>query len=211
MKNLLCCLFACFCFSTAFAQVQVGVRAGLSTTSLSPDDLTLFSEEGRQDLLLQVNDAKFGILFGGLVRVTINDFFIQPELIFTSNQVDFDVTDFTTSNVVTTLRSEKYQYLDIPIMAGYKFSFFRVMGGLEGHVFLNSTSDLFDFDNYSQNFNTLTIGWQIGAGVDVSKLMIDLRFQGNFSKFGNHINFAGREFTFDQSPARLMLSAGWLF
>lgn len=210
MKRLILFLLFGLFLLNASAQIQVGVRAGLSTTNLSPSDLLLVLDN-TEELGLKINDAKFGILAGLLVRIELDRLIIQPELIFTSNRVDFDVTDFSTVSTATQLFTEEYQYLDLPIMVGYKFEFFRIMGGLEGHIFLNSTSDLVDFDNYEQNFSTMTFGWQLGAGIDISKFMIDLRYQGNFSKFGNHITFGGREFQFDQSPSRLMLSAGFLF
>lgn len=196
-----------------FAQVKFGFRAGLGTTDISPNELTLLSSDGRQALGLAVDDANFSIFGGFLVRVEISDFFIQPELIFSSSGVDYKVDDFTNvGETITTIREENYQYLDIPVMVGYKVGgFLRLMLGVEGHVFLNSTSDLFDFENYDQNFDGLTLGWQGGIGIDISKFMLDLRYQGNFSKFGTHIRFAGQQYEFNESPSRLMLSAGFLF
>ncbi len=195
-----------------FSQIEFGFRAGLGTTDISPDQITLLSEDGREALGLAIDDAKFNIFGGFLVRVSIENFFIQPELMFSSNGVDYRVEDFTNAgDVITTVRSERYQYLDIPIMLGYKAGPLRIMAGPEGHIFLNSTSDLFDFENYDQNFSTLTLGWQAGIGVDIGQFMIDLRYQGNFSNFGTHIRFAGQDYEFDESPSRLMLSAGILF
>ncbi len=195
-----------------FSQIQFGFRAGLGTTNISPNQITLLSEDGREALGLAIDDAKFNFFGGFLVRVAIEDFFIQPELMFSSTGVDYEVEDFSdVNNVVTTIRNENYQYLDIPVMFGYKTGPLRLMLGVEGHVFLNSTSDLFDFENYDQNFNTLTVGWQGGIGVDIAQFMIDLRYQGNFSNFGTHIRFAGQDYEFNESPSRLMLSAGILF
>ncbi len=209
-KLLFICLFFALC-TTGFSQIQFGFRAGLGTTDISPTDLTLFSQDGREALGLAIDDAKFNIFGGFLVRIMLDDFFIQPELVFSSNGVDYSVDDLSSpGNVITTVRKERYQYLDIPVMVGYKTGFLRLMLGLEGHVFLNSTSDLFDFENYDQNFDAFTLGWQGGLGVDISKIMIDLRFQGNFTKFGTHIRFAGQEYQFDDSPSRLMLSVGFL-
>lgn len=212
MKKLLfACLFSLLSF-TAFSQIQFGIRAGLGTTDINPNDLTLLSEDGREALGLAIDDAKFNLFGGFLVRIKINNFFLQPELIFSSTGVDYEVDDFSNvGNVITSVRNESYQYLDIPVLFGYKAGFLRLMLGVEGHVFLNSTSDLFDFDNYSQNFDGLTLGWQGGIGIDIAKFMLDLRYQGNFSKFGTHIRFAGNEYQFDESPSRLMLSAGFLF
>jgi hypothetical protein len=213
MKKLIfTCLILLFTLPT-FAQVKFGFRAGLGTTDISPNELTLLSADGREALGLAIDNANFSIFGGFLVRFEIDDFFIQPELMFSSNGVDYKVDDFTNvGETITTIRTENYQYLDIPIMVGYKAGgFLRLMLGVEGHVFLNSTSDLFDFENYDQSFESLTLGWQGGIGIDISKFMLDLRYQGNFSKFGSHIRFADQEYEFDESPSRLLLSLGFLF
>ncbi len=212
MRKLLFISFLVLLGLPAYSQIQFGFRAGLGTTDINPNQITLLSADGREALGLAIDDANFSIFGGFLVRITIDDFFIQPELMFSSNGVDYKVDDFTNvGETITTIRTEKYQYLDIPVMVGYKAGFLRLMLGVEGHVFLNSTSDLFDFQNYDQNFDGLTLGWQGGLGVDISRFMIDLRYQGNFSKFGTHIRFAGNEYQFDESPSRLMLSLGILF
>ena len=82
----------------------------------------------------------------------------------------------------------------------------RLMGGAVGHYFLSSSSELTEFEDYEQKFDNLTYGWQAGIGVDVLNIMLDVRYEGNFSKFGDHIVFSGESFAFDHAPARLLAS-----
>ena len=77
---------------------------------------------------------------------------------------------------------------------GCKFGPLRLMAGPEGHVFLNSTSGLLDIDGYRQDFKGLTLGWQGGVGLDLWNLVVDIRYQGNFNNFGDHITFLGQEY-----------------
>ncbi len=96
-------------------------------------------------------------------------------------------------------------------MLGLRLGPLRIQGGPEGHLFINSTSDLFDVGNYDQNFDKFTVGYIGGVGLDLWNLMVDLRYQGSFQRFGDHINFFGTQYQFSQKPATLSLSAGWLF
>jgi len=79
------------------------------------------------------------------------------------------------------------------------------------HVFLDSTSELFDFANYEQNFDDLTIGYQAGIGLDIWKFVLDFKYEGNFQKYGDHLVFFGNQYQFDDSPGRMIASLGFAF
>jgi len=96
-------------------------------------------------------------------------------------------------------------------MMGFKFGPLRLQGGPVGHVFLNSTSELFDIEGYDQKFDEMTFGYQAGVGLDIWKLVLDVKYEGNFNKTGDHIVFAGQQFNFDQTPGRLLVSVGFAF
>ena len=211
MKRLCLILLLCGITGLAQAQFKLGIKAGVSTTSLDPSDLNLLNENGVEELGLALKEAKFGVHAGLVLRGQIGKFLIQPEILFNSNRVDFETTDLNTPGSLPELRNEKYQYLDIPFLFGYKFGPLRLMAGPEGHVFINSSSELLDFDNYDQKFDEFTFGWLAGIGLDIWNLMIDVRYEGNFSKFGDHIVFAGDEYQFDKSPSRILFSLGITF
>lgn len=192
------------------AQVKVGVKGGLSTFDLEPSNLIILDANDAEDFRLRVADAKFGLHLGIFVQAIAGNFFLQPELVFNSNTVDYSIEDIQGIDPAG-IRDENFQYLDIPLMVGFRFGPLRLGGGPVGHVFLNSTSDLFDFQGYDQNFDRLTYGWQAGAGLDIWKLHLDVRYEGNFSKFGDHILFFGNEYSFDTKPTRFIASIGVSF
>jgi hypothetical protein len=192
------------------AQVRIGFKAGLSSRDVKVEDLDITSG-GVNRLRLELEDANYGINFGLVVRAEFDKFFIQPEAVFNSNSVDFKLQDFGRPNSAAQAIKESYQYLDIPVMLGLRLGPLRIQGGPEGHLFINSTSDLFDVGNYDQNFDKFTVGYVGGVGLDLWNLMVDLRYQGSFQKFGDHITFFGNQYQFSQKPATLSLSAGWLF
>lgn len=193
------------------AQLRLGIKAGLSTTDVKAEELDLLDQGGAKRLGLALKDAKYGVQVGLALQANIGSFVLQPEFNFNSNTVEWSVTDVNNPGIINQVFKEKYQYLDIPLMLGFRIGPLRLQAGPEGHVFLNSTSDLFKFDEYEQNFSNLTVGWLGGAGLDLWNLALDLRYQGNFNKFGDHIRFAGRDYEFSNTPARWMGSVTWFF
>lgn len=196
---------------TAQAQVNFGIRAGVTTTSIDVNDLNILSENGMQNLQLSLQEARYGVHAGILLRFQMKSFFIQPEVLFNSNQSSYTIADAEDMSLIGEVFSEKYQYLDIPVMFGFKAGPVRLNAGPVGHVFINSTSELFDLDGYEQRFDDFTFGWQAGLGLDLWKFTVDVRYEGNFSKYGDHIEFFGRRYAFDQAPSRLIFSVGYLF
>jgi hypothetical protein len=196
--------------ATAAAQTKLGVKGGLSTFDLDARELVVVDEGGAQQLALSIADAKYGIHLGFFLQVGLGNFFFQPELIFNSNTVDYRIEDLA-SGGPDEIRDENFQYLDLPFIVGFRTGPVRIGAGPVGHLFLSSTSDLFDFQGYDQNFDELTIGWQAGIGIDLWKLHIDARYEGNFTEFGNHIIFYGNQYSFDTTPSKLIASVGISF
>jgi hypothetical protein len=194
-----------------YSQIRFGVKGGLLTSSLNQENLAILDAGGVTRLKLALEDANYGVNFGFLIRAEIGDGFLQPEVNFRSNSVNFTLDDLGQPGTPGDILKESYQYFDIPVMVGFRLGPLRLQGGPQGNFFLNSSSDLFDFQDYDQNFKDFTVGYVVGGGLDIWNLMIDLRYQGNFSKFGEHITFFGKQYQFDQSPAQFNLTVGWLF
>lgn len=199
------------CALTLSAQVRIGIRAGLVNLNV-PSSPNNIPEGGRSpELNLDVDEAQFGIQGGLVLQIPLGEkWIIQPEVIFNSNRVDYEVEELRSSGAVRKVLSEKYQYLDIPLLLQYRIGALRLCGGPLGHVYINSTSDLLAYENYEQRFEDLTYGYQIGAGLDIWNIMLDVRYQGNFTRFGDHMYFNDQRYDFDQRPERLIFSLGLL-
>jgi hypothetical protein len=198
-------LFLCVC---AFSQVRWGLRLGLSTSQLEAEDFNIISN-GTDRFTLALKDAQYAIHGGLVIQAEIGNLIFQPEVIFNSNSADLELDDL--QNATTVVTKEKYQYLDIPVMLGYRLGMFRLHLGPVGHIFLNSTSGITDVEGFEEDFDGLTLGWQGGLGLDIGPLALDLRYEGNFNKFGDHINFGGQEYSFSQNPARFLAAVSYMF
>ena len=211
-KKIILPFFLLCYLSTVHGQfLKLGFKVGGSTTTINPPELNILDASGTQSIKLAIKNAQYGIHGGFVLRIKIGSFLIVPEVLLNSNKVDYSIIDINNSMITDSIRSEKYQYLDIPIMLGYKAGPVRLHAGPVGHYYLNSTSELLEIEGYEQNFEQFTFGWQAGVGLDLWKFIVDFRYEGNFSKFGDHILFFNEEYAFDQSPSRFILSVGYLF
>ncbi len=209
-KHLASCLVLLILFAApTYSQLKIGLKGGLSTTELNAEDFNVIRAGGLNDLEVAFKEANYGIHGGLVIRAQFNKFLVQPEILFNSSSVEYDVTDL--SSQITEIKEEKFQYVDIPLLIGFKFGPLRLMGGPEGHIFVDSASDLFDFDDYDQKFDNLTLSWLGGVGLDIWNLMLDVRYEGNFRKFGEHIRFGDQKFDFADTPSRWTFSVGFLF
>jgi len=201
MKNLIFAIFALLLANTAQAQFfGLGLKGGLNTQINHPDDITI-GNGGDPKLNFGVDGRNFGTQFGAYMRFG-KKFFVQPEVLFNSNKIDYKIG---ASGVGEVIKNEKYQFLDIPVLMGVKLGPVRLQAGPVGHYFLKSTSELTDFDGYEARFKQITWGWQGGLNIGFKRISLDLRYEGNFSKQGNHITFFGDQYNFSESPARLIV------
>lgn len=211
MKNRLILLLAC-CFLSvgAYAQIEFGVKAGLATESLQGEEFRL-NREGRQDLLFAIADADYGFQFGALLRIPFSDRFgIQTELTFNSAKTDFSLND-PDNNEGLQVFSERYNDINIPLMASWKLAFLRLQAGPVGHVYVSSVSDLMDEGGIDRTFDSFNLGYTLGGAIDIGPITVDVRYDGNFSRYGEDIMLGDGSIRIDQAPKRWIGSVAYRF
>jgi hypothetical protein len=209
MKRFILVFLSVLMYTLSYSQIEFGIKAGLSSYDLAKDGIVI--KDGNQNLEWNIKNAGYGHHFGIYTRQTVLGVFLEPALLFNSNTVNFDIKKYGENGVFNTIKSEKYNHMDIPVIAGIKFGALRFQGGVVGHLFINSVSDVVDIKGYEQRFKNATYGWQAGTGLDVWKLRLDLMFEGNFDNFGDHITIGGHNYSFASTPSRLMLTMGYKF
>lgn len=200
MKQTLVVIVLLFSAAAARAQFAFGLKGGLQTQLKNPTDITIGS--GDTSFNFGVEDLKFGTQFGLWFRFG-NTIFLQPELVFNSNRTDFKIGETPAVEIVKT---ERYQHLDMPLLVGFTLGPVRVHGGPVGHYFLNSKSELVDFDGYAERWKQFTWGWQAGLTLGTGRFSADIRYEGNFNKYGDQVTFFGDSYHFSNNPARLVLA-----
>ncbi len=196
---------------TAFAQFRIGIRGGLHNLNIEEEGIAVFDDFGDKVLDIALQDVKNGVVGGLVFQIQLGSFLIQPEVLFSNNKVVYEIDNFSDPTLNNELLEEEFQYFDIPILLGYKLGPLRLNAGPEAHVFVNNASDLVRLDFYRENFDDFTFGWLAGAGVDFWKFMLDVRYEGNFSAFGDHIQLGDATVNFNDDPSRWTFSLGFLF
>ncbi|RFZ84657.1 PorT family protein [Mucilaginibacter terrenus] len=176
MKKLL--LTACIVFGGILAsqaqilpKVQFGVKAGANLTSLSSGSGSLSS------------DNRAGYLAGFWARFGALGFNFQPELYITSKNVDINNGS---SNSATT--KAKFTSIDVPLLFGGKVGAFGLGGRFytgpllsfainRDQNFIGATGDAINLRYKDSNF-----AWTVGAGLDVQKISVDLRYEAGLTK-----------------------------
>src|SRR5690606_27759893 len=91
-------------------QVRLGIKGGLSTSDVPVSALVITDERDVDKLRLSVDNEKYGLHLGMFVQAQFNHFFIQPEIVFNSETVDYAVEDLQGATPVRIL-DEMYRNL----------------------------------------------------------------------------------------------------
>jgi len=204
MKNLIL-IFAILIMSQfAFSQVDFGIKAGVNTFDVHDEII----QSNFQDFTLAVREAQYGFHAGIFLRAKIGPVLVQPELVFNSDNIDYTLDQ---GGLGQTIINQKYRAIDLPVLAGFKLGPIRILGGPVAHYQLESITD-FTEDIQTENFSDqINLGYQIGAGFDLKSITVDLRYEGNNTKFGEALTVLGQDFQFAQSRNRLVFTLGYKF
>lgn len=169
MKRIILLSFVVIAITAnTFAQLGVGVKAGLNYSSIKAENKE-FDQSGilgyQAGIWARLGDA----------------FYFQPEIYLGSKGADLK---FSTNNTVVTQREKiKFTTLDVPLLVGTKIGFdklnFRLMGGPSLQFNLDKNENVFsqatnpDFYKYEDFVTNI----QVGAGVDIGNISVDLRYE----------------------------------
>lgn len=214
MKKLLLFALAVFIAVPSFTQVNFGIKAGLSTTSITMDDVKTITTSNNASTYTvdAVKEANYGFHAGAFLRLALFNFYVQPELLFASTEHQYNVTNVT-AGTASVLETQKFNKLDIPVMLGAKIGPFRINAGPSASLLINSPGTLIDNPEFDTMYKRMSFGYQAGIGVDILKtLTVDLRYEGSLRKYQNQLqNLAGTTFNLDDRPNAFLLSVGLMF
>ena len=194
----------------AYSQIELGLKAGLATESLQGESFT-FDRDGGENLRFALEDANYGFQFGALLRLPLGEkLALQPEVTFNSAKTNyrFDDPDMPGTDVVF---NERYNDVNVPVLLSYKLAFLRFNAGPVGHFFLSNTNDLRSQDGLDRTFESFNLGYALGGSIDIGPLTLDVRYDGNFAKYGKTWNYQGNDFRIDQAPKRWIGSVAYRF
>ena len=130
----------------------------------------------------------------GAFATTKGSLYFRPELMYTQTQSDYDSEG-----------SFKMQKIDMPLLAGAKvFSVLNIFAGPSLQYVIDTDLDGFNLSSVEKDF---TIGLNIGTGVQLGNLGIDIRYErglsDNEAAILNNSDFEGK---IDTRPEQIILS-----
>jgi len=157
-------------FSQVLPSFQLGVKAGANLSKLSTENT--FSSDNRA-----------GYYAGLWARIGAAGIHLQPELYISGKNTTLKTSSGDKADV-------KFTSVDVPVLVGTKI-------GAAGVGIRLNTGPVVSFivddkqtvktavsNVFSGNFKGQSFAWQFGAGLDISKLGLDLRYEAGLSKIG---------------------------
>jgi opacity protein-like surface antigen len=212
MKKLLLFLLTIFVVLPSFSQFKAGLKAGLSTTTLTMEDIKTINSTTASYTVEKLKGANFGFHGGLFLRLSVSKLFIQPEVLFSSTSNEYTITDLATPTLNETIK-QTFNKLSIPVMAGLKFGPLRLDVGPAASLLIGSPKELIDDPDLKALYSKMSFGYQAGLGLDIiNKLTLDVRYEGSLQKYQNKIeNALGTAVNLDDRPNAFLFSVGLMF
>jgi opacity protein-like surface antigen len=211
MKKILIVLLAVFMAIPAFSQLKWGLKAGVSTTSISMDKAVQLTGQSSSYTVLALKSSKYGFQGGLFIRLTLFGVYVQPELLFATSENNYNVTKISTGTITEV--SQKLNNLSIPVMVGFKLGPIRINAGPAASMAITSPKALVNDPNLTNDYNKMSFGYQAGLGFDLFKtLTFDVRYEGSLQKYQTQIQQAvGGKVALDNRPNAFLFSVGLMF
>ncbi len=150
-------------------------------------------------------DSKAGYHVGLWTKIKVLGLYVRPELIYTQ-------LNNTYGPNVENSRNEadfKTKKLDIPLLIGAKIAGpLHIFAGPSFQYILDSDFDVNDIDNLETN--DFSVGLQIGAGLELGKLGLDVRWEKGFSNDADG-RFLNTNFNIDNRPNQIIFGLSYRF
>lgn len=164
--------------------IHIGFKAGtnLSNLSLSRSNL----------------DSKYSLGYhaGIFTRVDFSRLYVQGELLYAHKRSKIEDGSFGAEQA-------KWSSIEAPVLVGYKLlssenATLRIFGGgVYSYVLNDKASILRQVSKSFRKFDKSNIGYQVGAGVDIGKFTLDLKYEGSLTSINKE--FKARPSSFQAS------------
>jgi hypothetical protein len=197
MKKYLVPLFLLIFASQVNAQVNFGVRAGLISNDFNFTNLS----DQIDDIKSESNE--YGYHVGVALRVGKKYLLeIDPSIANYNAEYEINFNTPVLDNLKSVKAKQNQYVLDVPVLIGARFAgFLDVMAGPKFTLELSNKISYDSIkDKIGQDYRSATVGYQVGAGVKISKLMIDVRYNSTFSSITDGITIGDNFYNANVQP-----------
>lgn len=172
---------------------RFGLKGGVNLSNISGNDLKLGS--GGSPFNLQDNENRSTGFVGGIYMRFGRAFYIQPEFLFSQKGGRFNVYKDGLTNEQGKL-DVRFSNFDVPVLLGFRMlRFLRINAGPVASLRMANNGKIREsFLQYTgpqgdtRYKNGISYGYQAGAGIDLGRLSLDVRYEGNLNDIVN-INY----------------------
>jgi hypothetical protein len=202
-KITLICALSLAGITAAHAQkgFAFGIKGGVNLSRLTMGDVftTRYDDSGNpylgyngqqvKDNLKQSFNTRTGFVGGVYARIG-KTIFIQPEVLVSTKGGSFELIKNDQETPVKQTVNVKYSNIDVPLLIGLKGGPLRILAGPVTSFRIGDNQRLRDaFEQYTSNFNDAmaqaTFGYQLGAGLDIGSISLDVRKEGSFTSLAS--------------------------
>jgi hypothetical protein len=175
---------------STFAQLPItfdlGVKVGINSSKITTDNPGAIGSYTFKDF---VSDAKSGYDIGAFARLGAKKIYFQPELLYVQKKGEVNIAYSTSTNSLTTSQTFNVKSVQIPLLVGIKLINLKVASvrAFTGPAMSFSVGDSKAMIAAVTAFNQETLkknvwDWQLGGGVDLGPLVLDVRYEWGLSK-----------------------------
>jgi hypothetical protein len=169
MKKIVFVIMVALCSQLSSAQIQFGIKAGVNYNSDSFSNVTNDVFSGAK--------SKTGYHLGVWTKAKFLGIYLRPELVYTQLK-----NEVTYNNLPSPQKTTSYTFhkIDVPVLFGKKIlGFANVFAGPSFQYILSSNFGLSEITNVK--IKDFSMGLQFGAGVDIGRLGVDVRWERSLS------------------------------
>ena len=177
---------------------EFGLKGGLNYGATGDYES---AQEGAEDFTssFEKGENKTGFHAGLFAEFEVLGIFLRPELMYTELNTEYSNFDY------------KLQKIDAPVLVGLNvLGPLNIKAGPSFQYILNNELENSAF-SIGEVENEISVGYQLGAGLDLGKLEFDVRYEGAFSEntaFGLN-EMASENFSIDSRPSQWILSLSY--
>ena len=218
MKKILLVLVIIFSVNLNAQEFSWGPKLSVSSPSLKLMDVQDLSSGEEAIQLLEDTNPILGYQLGLFARISLLGIYIQPEVLLSNTKSEIQFSDVMDENqeLIDVVGEVKLNKLDIPVLIGKRFlKIFRINAGpvftlpLGEDITFSGLAD--SYEDVETNYKSATVGAQFGAGLDLSILTVDLRYEMGLQSISDGFTIGDTEFAADQRLNQFLVSVGIKF
>jgi hypothetical protein len=182
-----------------------GPKAGFTFSQLNVDESSLDEAISISDI---PKERSVGLTAGAFLQLNLGPFVFQPELMFTHQTGQVKFTDLTLSDI----QRVSFNQVDVPMLVGFNLGrTVRLQAGPVMTYVLDVGSDrgvANVMDAFVNDFDNKSWGYQAGAGLDLGRLALDVRYGGSLGTRSMSFEVDGTTYPVSLTRNSIQVTAG---